>query len=518
MENNERRDGQFSADKDTQIRLVVNRPENEGDTIDLGRVFRTMKLKSRLFAWVLILCLTVGICAPLLMYQLTKAPLTVASVVTLDYEVVLRDQRTGAVRSIRPVSDLSDPNGEELDLNQVTSSFVLQNALNGLTLSHPVTLANLRSNISIKRTLTDESRRRQEVVASMLEAKNTQAFEQAASMTLTYANQFIVTLSNGFGDEDDLVKIELPEDELRALLDGILTAYNDYLVKTYANRTLPNDAISLINVEELDIPESVGQLSTALQDLYDYCDEQSDRVKAYRSWQSGLSLQDYMNRLQVMMDTDLRYFASYAYANGIAADRKEAIDNEQYLQSTTQTKLDEVNENMDATRRLLNTYKNDEILVTSSDGEGAQSAVVNTATYNTLLLQLADYYSQAADLEEEIADIGDRIDSLNNSNRTIDPEDAAAELERTLEKSRGLYAAIRGHMEEIMESPFDNTYAHHSVPLGREQSFLAASAKKIVIGVVLGAVVGCGLWFLAALAPEFTRRKDEEEAKEVTEA
>ena len=54
MENNERPAGQAPADKDTRIRLVMS-PEADGDTIDLGRVFHNMKLKTRIFAWVLVL-------------------------------------------------------------------------------------------------------------------------------------------------------------------------------------------------------------------------------------------------------------------------------------------------------------------------------------------------------------------------------------------------------------------------------------------------------------------------------
>ena len=145
LENNELRDDNaFSRAKDSQIQLVVNSQGDDEDTIDLGRVFHNMKLKSRLFAWGLILCMMVGICAPLLLYQFTKAPLTVASVVTLDYEVVSRDSRTGVVRSRRQVTDLTAPDDTPLDLEQVTSSYVLQNALSGLTLSQPITLSNLR--------------------------------------------------------------------------------------------------------------------------------------------------------------------------------------------------------------------------------------------------------------------------------------------------------------------------------------------------------------------------------------
>ena len=67
MDQNERRpENKLTIDRDAKINLVVKRPDSEETTIDLGRVFHTMKLKRRVFAWVLVLCMVLGICAPLL--------------------------------------------------------------------------------------------------------------------------------------------------------------------------------------------------------------------------------------------------------------------------------------------------------------------------------------------------------------------------------------------------------------------------------------------------------------------
>ena len=83
MDNNENRMGLFPENNDRQIQLVVNQSDEDA-AIDLGRVFHNMKLKKRLFAWVLVLCLVIGLCVPLLVYQFTKEPLTVSSLVTLN--------------------------------------------------------------------------------------------------------------------------------------------------------------------------------------------------------------------------------------------------------------------------------------------------------------------------------------------------------------------------------------------------------------------------------------------------
>ena len=132
----------MTIDKDAQqINLIVKRPETEEVAINLGRVFYNMKVKSRIYAWVLVLCMLVGICAPLLLYQFTRPMLTVSSVVTLRYNVST-DEKDGkhsdftkAQETEELVSTLVDPKGEPLDLNTLTSASVLQKAVGGLELS-----------------------------------------------------------------------------------------------------------------------------------------------------------------------------------------------------------------------------------------------------------------------------------------------------------------------------------------------------------------------------------------------
>ena len=87
MDQNEHQEGRLTIDKDAQINVVVNAPGDSDSTIDLGNVFHNAKLKSRVFAWVLVLCMVVGLVTPLLLYQIKPPMLTASSVVTLKYDV-----------------------------------------------------------------------------------------------------------------------------------------------------------------------------------------------------------------------------------------------------------------------------------------------------------------------------------------------------------------------------------------------------------------------------------------------
>ncbi len=524
MDNNERRDRTLTIDRDAQIQVMVNQTDEDEDTIDLGRVFHTMKLKWRVFAWVLVLCIVVGACAPLLMYQISHAPLTVSSVVTLKYgipdpSVNVNALPEGAEIPTVPVEDLTAPDGTELDLSQITSSYVLQKALEGMTLSEDIGIAEIRDNISIERILTEESRRQQEVASSMVEDKNSQAYATVQGIQLKYENTFVVSLTNGFGDPDQNIKIELPDAELRQLLDRMLTAYNDYLVSTYATLKLPDDEISAIDVQGIDILESLDQVRAAIQNLYDYCDNKSDATKAYRSWRTGRSLTDWMETLETVRDVNVEYLYSYVYTNSIVKDKKTMTTNYQYQLRDAKTQLDVVNENIETVRQILEQYKNDEIYVSMQESDAAKSTKTTTDYYNHLILQQTRDYERARKLETTITDLEDKIASLTaNTVRTLDEKEALVEanmeLSDAVSTTHAVYDAIRDHMEELMEQPLYTNYAEHSAALGKQQNFLIASMKTMIIGIVAGAVIGFGLWFLSGLAPEFTRKTHKKEDDE----
>lgn len=493
----------LSIEKDSQINVVVNRSSEVEDAIDLIRVFHNMKVKGRIYVWVVILCMVVGVCVPLLLYQFGKDNVRVASVVTFDYDVI--DTTDPLITpSPVPVEDLTAPDGTELDVSQITSSYVLQDALRGVTLSEDITIAALRNNISIERMLTEDSRRQQEIAKQMLADKNSAAYAQLQSIKLSYVNQIIVSLSNGFGEADG-EKVYLPDDELRLLLDRILISYNDYLAMTYADLMLPGDEISVIDTEHLDIMESVDMLRLALTNLYDYCDSKSDEIKAYRSYRDGRSLEDLMETLQTARDVNVEYLYSDITASSVAKDREAMIAKYRFQMREAQTKLDVVNEQIAQTAETLKNYKHDQIYVEQQDGEGSKTTKITTEYYNKLILEQAANYENATVLEITIDDLKAKIESLQSETAAVDTEKAKVELAAAIKICHEVYTQICDQMEEIYGSSFYTTYANRSAAQGKAPGFLAANMKKMIIGAVLGAFLACGLWFVSAFAAEMKR-------------
>lgn len=515
MENNERPNGGILPEKDTKIQLVVNRPETDEMTIDLGRVFHNAKVLSRIYAWVLVFCLLVGISTPLLMYQFNKPMMTVSSVVSLrydvpnpEYEAAEKQNDVEAMRELDktvPVSELVTPEGEDLDLSVVTSSPVLQQALSGLTLSSPVTIENLRNNITVTRVLTEESSRTKEVLDGLAEAKNADVYNRLERTKLKYQNRFVVSLTNGFGES----KAELKDEELKLLLNRVLDAYNDTLVKQWADVHLPEDKVSVIDTENQDLPEVLDSLNTALEDLYNYCDGQTDSVKEYRSWQTGMNLNEWMKTIRTVQETSVEYLDAYVYAKGLIRDKDSVSMTLRYRMRTLQSDLDKVNEEIAANAELLKNYKNDEVYVSMQESDASRTTQVTSYYYNDLVLKQQEAYQKATTLRTQIAETQNKLDRLDQAAKADEIADAETALENAVATVKDLYTSVRDHMSELFSSPLFTTWSEHSAPQGEAPNFLKLSMKKMLIGAAVGAVIALVLWFLAALAPEFRRGRKE---------
>ena len=518
----------MDSNENRQIQLVVNRPESNDTTINLGNVFRNMKFKRRIFAWVLALCLTVGVCTPLILYQIRKPMLKVSSVITLRYEVpikVLEEKKDGSGEKewiipddpeYTPVSDLSAPDGSDLDLTQITSSYVLQTALSRMKLSKPVSAGALRNNIAIQTILTEESQRKKEALTGLADAKDSTAYNQLQNIEMKYQNRFIVSLTNGFkeGDESGSV-VELTDAELKQLLDMVLIVYNEYLVQTYADTKLPEDSFSMIDVSTQDIPDSVDRLRTGIQNLISYCNKKTDTVKAYRSWQTGRNLTDWVEILETYTNINLDNLDALINGSAITRDKTALLASWKFTLRTAKNELDKVNENIAETQKILASYKNDEVLISQQESDATKTTTAATDYYNKLVLQQTENYEKAAELKATILDYEDRIQRLEAQQGTEVTEAVEAELNRSIAMAQELYQGVRAHMEELFTSQMYTTFEDHSAAQGKTESFLAASAKKMIIGGVVGLIIACGLWFLAALVPEFTKgRKEEENEKE----
>ena len=391
-------------ERTSQINLVVSDPDGEEDTISLANVFRNMKAQCIKFLWLMLLFAVAGVSIAMLVYQLRQKPAQVSSVVTLKYEV-----------NGTPVTDLTAPDGTELDLSQFTSSYVLSNALSELNLSKPVSVEALRNNLEIRMITTKDTRRQQELISEMIEGKNNEGYTQAGALELEYQNKFLVSLYNDFSNEQSRRKVELTQEELQVLLEHVILSYNEYLGRTYADLNLPGDAFSVIDYNSLDILESLDQISAGVDELYDYCAAKPAAIRKYRSWRTGHSLEDLMESLRTVQDVDINYLRSYVEFEAVTNDAETILTKYRYQLRQQEIRIDELQQKIATTGDILITYKNDSVLVSSQDSASNLSTGTTTEYYNELIASQAQNYEQLADLSASCEILSMRIAKMEGA-------------------------------------------------------------------------------------------------------
>lgn len=503
-------------DQTAPVQVVVNQPTvRQADTateLDLVAVFKNMGKSFKIYVWLMVCLAAIGVCVPLVMHQFSRQAETVASVVSLDYMIGTLDAGTGRM-SYRPVTDLTAPDGTQLDLDAITSSYVLQKALDVTELSVPVSVANLKSNMTIEKVLSEDSRRQQEVVSKMLEDKNNAAYQEALDFKLQYTNQFVISLKNGFGDEDARKLNYLDTSELKDILDNIITVYNRYLYDTYYAILMPDDEFSKIDLAKLDLLEGADKVSTAVRNLIKYFDDKPEKFLNSRSAKDGLSMKDMSEMVKLIKSTTVDYTYSYILTASLSEDAAQTAMKYNYQLRNLELQLDEINENINTTQSVIETYQNDELSIAMQEGQGTITAQSTTDYYNSLIIRKAELYEERSGVLIEMADLKDRIKALSadSSNDSEALESARMELENMYDVCLNAYNRVYEHAKEMSENDDAVTYVNYTASQGEAVSFLKSCGKKAGIGAAVGLFLGVVVWGCAALGQELGRGYDKRE-------
>ena len=278
-----------SLEDSKKIDLYINNQEDQEQGISIMNVFSTLGKRFKIFGWLMLSTFLLGLLVPTLMYTFKVKEEQAVSVLSLDYE----EANVG-----------KDPNGENLDITYLKSSYIVNNALNNVTLSKKLSTAQVQNNIKITGILTDETKQQQEILNNLLAEKNNEYGKLIQQFTLKYRPQFIITIGNQFKSGNSTVV--LPADELHRLLSAVTESYNDYFIETYQDRTLPNDYISAINETTLDYLETLDEVSNSLTYLENYCQSRADLIPNYRTTE-GVSFKDLAKTINTLRSTDIDY-------------------------------------------------------------------------------------------------------------------------------------------------------------------------------------------------------------------
>ena len=482
-----------NPDQDSRIEVYLKNDEiavPEEAELSLLNVFNNMKKSFRLYAWVMLLTFTLGLVIPYLSILFKKNYETVSAVITYEY--------AGA-------SQLKAPDGSNLDVGFLKNSRIISDALRDSHLSKTISVNSISENISISRMLSSDTRQQLEIMEKVNEANSTtndpQKYIDAVNgVNYSYKNQYIITLKNGFGNEDDAVS--LSGEELSILLNNIIDSYQEYFFENYDNFKLPDNTIEDINLDELDYIEWMDNMDDILEHLSSYC---TSTVKSeyynYRSAIDGLSFADINKMINLIKSVRVDYLYSYLYYNSISKDKDSLVTKFKYQKRTLNHTLNTVIENIKSGEELIAGYKNSNILINRPSTDGSEAADITSKSitdyYNNLILKQENLYNQKTSLELRIDNLDDKIQGYTNAeNSAASISIVENEINEVNKIVRQLYSLTRRHAEDIINGEaYKNSFMSKINSTFYGGFFEAGNIKIILIGGAAGLFLGFALWF-----------------------
>lgn len=481
-----------------KIDLYINNPDNEPKGISIMNVFSRLKERFKIYVFVMVIGLLAGLLVPTLMYTFKEKQESAVAVLALDYH--------GA-------DEGKAPNGGDLDITYLKSSYIVENALNNVTLSKEVTTAQVQTNLVITGILTDKSKQQLEIINKLEELKNTEYGKLVQSFVKEYRPQYIVSLDNGFGTS----KTRLSSSDLSHLLAAVTKSYNDYFVETYQNVELPANQIDAIDVDFLDYLEVLDKLSDSLTALEGYCDARATLMGGYRA-SNGLSFNDLggaIHDLNKALNDDVY---AYVYLNNVCKDNYVLLNTYVNRKESLMTQLEVVTSNLTSLEAAMAACEKD-IYEIKTTGGATETIELKSNYYNQLVLEHESLGEQKTALRAQIDKLDYRINILSGPEASADDKAYVEEqIAINLEKAKELYQLTSDASRELFYSnAYQNRYMHSITTY--ESESLKDNLKLFALGAALGLFAGVAIWVIDAFAYEFKQvKKANDQLEEQEEA
>lgn len=200
------------------------------------------------------------------------------------------------------------PNGkDELDPYELKNPAVLQAAIDSLDLDdETLTVEGIRNKISISEVITTLD---QEVT------------ESAAILGNKYEitpTEFLVTYS---------YKASLGEEYGVKLFDGLVRAYDDFIISKYYNKKHVSDFMQNIDTDALDYLELAAIIENNIEDAHSYLVELASEFPDFRSVRTGYSFAELATMYADMQDVQYSKYYGNIRAGNLSKDTELTIAN-----------------------------------------------------------------------------------------------------------------------------------------------------------------------------------------------
>lgn len=480
-----------------KIDLYINNNNDEMEQgISIMNVFGRLKQRFHIYVYIILLGLIAGLLVPVMMYTFKDKKDAGISILGLDYE--------GAEQGLAP-------DGTPLDISQIKSSYIVQNALSSVNLTKKVSVAQVQGNLTIAGVLTDETRQQLDILNKLAADKSSEYAKLIQEFKLKYRAQYIITIDSVF-TAGGSKKLTLPASDLSNLLYALTDAYAAYFVDTYQDKSLPSNYLGAIDVNTLDYLDILDEVSSSLNYLEKYCQAKATTYSNFRN-SDGLSFGDLSSTIATVKTVDIDYIYSFIYLNNVSKDASLQLTKYKYQKREASLDLAEVNERINTLQSSIDAYVPDKIVISTEGGE--QKTIDRTSDYyNQLVMNLTAANEQKSSLEEQISMLDYRIEKLEGPEATAeDKAKAQAYIDEALENATQIYDLVNNSSYQLFNSnSYNNRYMHAVVTSESEK--LSDNLKSFGIGAAVGLIIGIVLWIGDAFILEFRSSHKNEELKE----
>lgn len=374
-------------DKDLQrIYLQVNQEEDE-ETIDLLNVAGRMGKKKKLFGYMLMLAVCIGVIfgAVIVGFKaLTGNSSYANAVISFSYDGIDQGQ---------------DPNGGALDVTKIKSTPIVSAALENLQMKD-VDVEDVRSAMKITGVMPDSVK--QEIAVINTVAEDAAEYYTNISDLDYFPSQYVVRLNKIRG---------LKAEQTSELLNAILSAYRDYFLETYANTDVLSLSTNVINYEDYDYLQAADMLTNQIDLMQNYVDARAEEAGTFRANSTGLSFGDLSSSIETIRTLDLGNFISYVQSRNLTKDAAIRVDYYQYQIEQYNLKLQEVQAQLSNVEKSITDYEKDPVIVMSNQDSVTTSEQKN-AYYDDLVKQKLELTEQIASINTSLNENYTRLNAL----------------------------------------------------------------------------------------------------------
>lgn len=481
-----------------KIDLYINNENNEEQGISIMNVFSTLGKRFRIFVWVIIIGLLGGLLVPTLIYTFKTKKDSAIAIIGLDYE--------NAEQGLAP-------DGSELDISYLKSSYVVENALKKVNLSKNVSTAQVQSNLKIEGILTDETKQKLDILDDLKEAKNNDYSKILQNLELQYRAQYIISIGNVFKDGNR--KFTVSSEDLSKLLNAIATSYSEYFIETYQDIRLPSNQLANLDIDDeaIDYLDVLDAISSTLTNLENYCHTNAAIIPGFRTT-SGMSFNDLASQIATFRNGQIDYVYSYVYSNNVSKNKDLQLTRYQYMKRQAELELAEITTNITDLQNAITNYQFSITKVPAPDGTSWTEIKVKDDHYNELVNRLTDLNEQKSALQERISILDERIAKLGGADATDEQKVKTYNyVKAAFNTANDMYDLVSKNSQELFTSnAYQNKYMH-TVVTSKSEKF-SDNMKMFLLGAGVGLGLGLVMWVADAFIIEFKNVKKANEMKE----